>query len=108
MLLTGNDERTILLSRKLGAATEDNEKIPITVRVKEKLTLNKGGFFIYGLAAKNVLVRIYEEENVKIEPGTAPKTEKEEKTGGDSKLMIYLSLLIGIIVILIFALLALL
>jgi len=108
ILLTGSDERTTLLAKKLGAVTEEGEKLPITVRVKEKLTLERGGFFIYGLAAKNVLVRIYEEESVKIEVGSALKAEKEEKRGSDSRIMIYLSLLIGIIFILIIALLALL
>ncbi len=108
VVLTGHDERTTLLSKKLGAVSEEGEKLPVAVRVKDKITLNKGGYFIYGLAAKNVLIRVYEEENVKIEPGSAPKVDMEEKTGGDSKLMIYLSLLIGIICILIFALLALL
>lgn len=107
ILLSGNDERTMLLSKKLGALTDEGEKLPITVRVKDKIAMDKGGFFIYGLPAKNILVRIFEEENVKIEPGGAPRAQEEEKSrGGDGRLMIYLSLLIGIICILIIVLLA--
>lgn len=106
VLLTGSDERTSLIGKKLNAISEEGEKLPITVRVKEKIALEQGGYCIYGLAAKNVLVRIIEEESVKIETGLSQNLPKIDKKSGESKMMIYLSLLIGIIIILLIALLA--
>ncbi len=102
VLLTCDDERTILILKKLSAISEDGEKLPITVRLKEKIPMGKSGFILYGLAAKNVLVRIIEEESVKIETGSIQKTTKTEKKDSDSRIILYLSVLAGFIIILSF------
>ncbi len=91
------DEISIKVARTLKAYTSDHEFLPIKARLKAKLPLEGGGCILYGLPLKNILVKVIEEENVKIEmynPGNAPNTVES-----DSKsLLIYIGLLIGLIV----------
>ena len=77
----------------------------INIRIVEKLPMDKKGYYIYGLAAKNVLVRIIEEENIKIETDTVQKTQKavkNEKTKSDNKMILYIVLLVGLLFIILF------
>jgi hypothetical protein len=100
VLLTGNDNVSRNVAKTLNAMSEEDEILPITIRITEKIPMEKKGYYIYGLAAKNVLVRIVEEENVKIETEQAQKatkTLKSEKTKSDSKMIIYLVLMFGLL-----------
>lgn len=108
IVLTLKDNKTLDIARKLNAVAEDGELLPINARIKEMIPLEKGGFIIYGLIAKNVLVRIVEEENIKIEMDTPQassmrlkenKEQKQDSTSSDSRMIIYLVLVIGILLI---------
>ena len=105
ILLANHDEKSKSIAKRLNALSEDEEILPINARVKEKIPLESGGFLIYGLIAKNVLVKIIEEENIKIEvdshqlSSTTSKTadSKVAKIDSTGRLLIYLILLIGLI-----------
>jgi hypothetical protein len=77
--LLNRDETTLNIARTLKAVNDKGEILPIVARLKEKLVLEEGGYVLYGLAAKNVLVRIIEEEDLKIE---MEAVRKEEDTPG--------------------------
>jgi hypothetical protein len=103
--LVNQDDVSLNVAKLVGSLTEDGEFLPIKGRVKEKVPLDKG-YALYTVVAKNVLAKIVEEENVKIEmdsPGTG-----EMKDRGDSRLILYLSLIAGLLIftlLIIFALL---
>ena len=102
ILLTSNDSRNKQVAKSLKALSEDNEILPISMRITEKFPMEKKGYYIYGLIAKNVLVKIIEEEDVKIETDTiqkVTKSVKDEKNKPDSKTLIYIILLIGLLFI---------
>ena len=102
ILLTGNDNRNKQVAKSLKALSEDDEILPISMRITEKFPMEKKGYYIYGLIAKNVLVKIIEEEDVKIETDTIQKVSKsvkEEKHKPDNKALIYIILLIGLLFI---------
>ncbi len=95
--LVSQDEISKKVAKVLNAYTEEGEFLPIKGRVKEKISLGKSGYIIYSLVAKNVLAKIIEEENVKIEmdsPGTAEKTDKK-----DTRLVLYVTLLLGLVML---------
>ncbi len=91
------DEISVKVARTLKAYTSDHEFLPIKARLKAKLPMEGGGYILYGLPLKNILVKVVEEENVKIEmfsPGATPvAVESDSKS-----LLIYIGLLIGLIV----------
>jgi len=107
-LFTGDDNRTIGIAKKLNAVSDEMELLPITARVKEKISIPNDGFIIYGIIAQNVLVKIVEEENIKIET-IAPQRDikkanvakKPEIKKDDSRVIIFAILAIGISFILI-------
>lgn len=105
ILLTSSDTINKQVAKSLKALSEDNEILPISMRVTEKFPMEKKGYYIYGLIAKNVLVRIIEEEDVKIETDTVQKivkSAKAEKKNSDSRTIIYIVLLIGLLFIILF------
>ncbi len=100
VLLAGNDNISRHVAKSLKAVSEEDEILPINIRITEKIPMEKKGYYIYGLAAKNVLVRVVEEENVKIETEVAQKTTKSlksEKSKSDSKMLIYIVMLVGLL-----------
>ncbi|MFH0977278.1 MAG: hypothetical protein V1874_15975 [Spirochaetota bacterium] len=102
ILLTGNDKINKQVAKSLKALSEENEILPINMRITEKFPMEKKGYYIYGLIAKNILVRIIEEEDVKIETDTIQKiakSAKTEKTNSDNKTILYIVLLTGILLI---------
>lgn len=102
ILLTGSDSINKQIAKSLKALSEDNEILPITMRITEKFPMDKKGYYIYGLIAKNVLVRIVEEEDIKIETDTVQKilkSAKHEKNNSDSRTIIYIVLLVGLLFI---------
>jgi len=94
---TVKNELTLKLARTFNKLTKENEFLPITVRIREKIPLQKSGYLLYGLAANNILVKIVEEENVKIETGSDQSKEKIDK--GTINLIVITALLIGLIII---------
>ncbi|MBN2039268.1 MAG: hypothetical protein JW864_04465 [Spirochaetes bacterium] len=105
ILLTGEDQISFKVAKSLNALTEENEILPINIRIVEKFPMEKTGYYIYGLAAKNVLVRITEEENIKIETDSVPKVQKStksEKTKSDNKMILYIVMIIGLLFIIMF------
>ncbi|HNU91082.1 MAG TPA: hypothetical protein PKO25_04360 [Spirochaetota bacterium] len=97
VLLTAKDAISVKVSKLLNAYTEEGEFLPIKGRVKEKIAQGKFGYIIYALVAKNVMAKIIEEENVKIEmEGGSPESTSDK---GDSRLVLYLSLLLGLVVL---------
>ena len=104
ILLTSNESINKQVAKSLKALTEDNEILPISMRVTEKFPMEKRGYYIYGLIAKNVLVRIIEEEDVKIETDAVQKiakSAKHEKSSPDNRSIIYIVLLTGVLFIII-------
>lgn len=97
VLLTKKDSVSMSVAKTLNAINEKGDFKSIRARVKEKIPMEEGGFIIYGVVAKNVLVKIVEEENVKIEMDTGEKASKQDKA--ESKLIIYIALLLGLIFI---------
>lgn len=90
------------LSKKVANAqkTIDSEgKIKfIRGKLKEKVKLEDGGYILYCLPANNVLAKVIEEENVKIELYTGEKSSKQKEESGKSNLMVYVALLLGLVV----------
>ncbi len=97
VLLTAKDAISVKVAKLLNAYTEEGEILPIKGRVKEKLSQGKFGYIIYALVAKNVLAKIIEEENVKIEMDAVSLEAPDD--GGKSRLVLYLSLLLGLVVL---------
>jgi hypothetical protein len=99
LLLTARDPVSMKVAQTLNAINDDNEFMPIRGRVREKVPLDKNGYILYCLIAKNVLAKIIEEENVKIEMDGAENSGKEN-AGGGSRLVIYAVALVGVILLL--------
>ncbi len=61
--------------------------------------MEKKGYYIYGLIAKNILVRVIEEEDVKIETDAVPKNTKSSKSekNNSDRTILYIVLLIGLL-----------
>lgn len=97
VLLTVKDAISVKVAKLLNAYTEEGEFLPIKGRIKEKISQGKFGYIIYALVAKNVMAKIIEEENVKIEMEGGAVEEPAER--GESRLVLYLSLLLGLIVL---------
>jgi len=95
--LIKKDEISLKVAKVLNALTEEGEMLPIKGRIKEKLPLDKKGFIIYALVAKNVLAKIVEEENVKIEMDSQAVEQKPEQ--GEARLLIYAALLVGLFLV---------
>lgn len=98
--LTKKDDISLRVAGILKAVTNEGEILPIKGRIKEKLQLDKKGFIIYALVAKNVLAKIIEEENVKIEMDSPVVEQKPEQ--GETKLLVYAALLVGLFIIMVF------
>lgn len=98
--LIKKDDISLKVAKVLNALTEEGEMLPIKGRIKEKLPLDKKGFIIYALVAKNVLAKIIEEENVKIEMDSQAIEQKPEQ--GEARLLIYAALLAGLFLVTIF------
>jgi hypothetical protein len=98
-ILLKNEEDQI--SAKVAAAqkaiTPDGEMMPVKARVKAKIPLSGGGYMIYGVVAKNILARVVEEENVKIEMDTTQQIEERKETDGQT--LLYIAILIGALLI---------
>lgn len=92
-----SDEISIRVAKTLKAYSEEGAFLPITARIKAMVPMDGGGFMIYGVVLKNILIRILEEENVKIEV-QAPRSETKP-VSTESSLVVYISLLIGLIII---------
>jgi hypothetical protein len=91
---------TLNIAKKLNALSEDNNYLPVKARIKAKIPIEGGGYIMYGVIAKNVLVKIIEEENVKIEVDSIQSDTNILKS--DSHLLIYLALLMGLIALSLF------
>ncbi len=99
-LLSNKDEMTLNIAKELNALSEDDDFLPVKARIKAKIPIEGGGYIIYGVIAKNVLVKIVEEENVKIEVDSIQGDTNILKS--DSHLLIYLALLMGLIALSLF------
>jgi hypothetical protein len=95
LLFVDKDELSVKVAKTLNSYTEEGEFLPVKGRIKEKFPIESGGYIIYAFVARNVLAKIVEEENVKIEMDSPSQEEKEEK--GDSKLILYITLLLGLV-----------
>lgn len=104
IMLNGKDAISDRIARMFNAIAPDGKYLPVKARVKEKMNLSGGGYALYALVARNVLVKIVEEENVKIE---IEKQEQKKEEGRD-KLLFYVALLIGMLGVSIFIVLSLL
>lgn len=100
VLLTNRDETTMNIAKNLNALSEDDDYLPIKARVKAKIPLAGGGCTIYGVIAKNVLVKVIEEENVKIEVDSVQGSTTTLKS--ESRLLLYVALLLGLIALSLF------
>lgn len=96
VMLTGKDPVSDRIARMFNAITSDGEYLPVSARIKEKFPLSSGGYAIYALVAKNVMVKIIEEENVKID---IEKVEQKKEESNENMLFIYVALLLGLLFI---------
>lgn len=96
VMLSGKDPVSDKIARMFNAITSDGQYLPVKARIKEKVSLSTGGFAIYALVAKNVLVKIIEEENVKIE---TDKQEQKKEESNENMLFVYIALLLGLLII---------
>lgn len=97
VVLTDRDSVSIKVAKMFNALTDEREYLPIKARMKVKIPMEGGGYILYGLVAKNVLVKIIEEENVKIEMEKVEK--KPAESAPESKLILYVAMLLGLVVI---------
>lgn len=67
VLLNQNDEIAVKVATAQKAITPEGDLLPVKARIKAKIPQPTGGFVLYGVVAKNILTKIIEEENVKIE-----------------------------------------
>lgn len=95
IVFTNRDEISLTIARMLNALTEDDEYIPVKARIKAKIPTGGGGYIIYGVIAKNTLVKIIEEENVKIEMDLSQRLPDAKR--GESSLLLYIALLLGLL-----------
>jgi len=96
VMLIGKDPVSDRIARMFNAITSDGEYLPVSARIKEKFPLSSGGYAIYALVAKNVMVKIIEEENVKID---IEKVEQKKEESDENMLFIYIALLLGLLFI---------
>ncbi len=95
--LVNQDQVSLKVASLLNALTEEGDFLPVKGRVKEKVPQEKSGYIIYALVAKNVLAKIVEDENVKIEMEGSESEDKQD--GSDGKLILYVVLLVGLFLI---------
>ncbi len=97
VVLTDKDSISIKVAKMFNALTDEREYLPIKARMKAKVPMEGGGYILYGLVAKNVLIKIIEEENVKIEMEKVEK--KPAESAPESRLVLYVAMLLGLLVI---------
>lgn len=97
VVLLNRDEVSMAVAKLLNGIDSEGKYLPIKARVKEKVPLEKSGCILYCLVAKDVFVKVVEEENVKIEMDKMATDEKPEQE--DSKLVLYLALLLGLVIL---------
>ena len=56
LLVNENDSVAMSVASVQKAISQDGEMLPVKARVKAKIPLREGGFIIYGVVAKNILV----------------------------------------------------
>jgi len=100
VILPGRDPVSQKILSLLNAVDKEGNVLPIKGRVKDKIPLEKSGYIIYAFVAKKVLVKIIEEENVKIQIDRP--VEEEEEARSDSKFLYFILALIGLIIVSIF------
>ena len=93
LLKNEDDQISMKVAEAQKAITPDGEMMPVKARVKAKIPLMEGGYMIYGVVAKNILARVIEEENVKIEMDSSLQPEAKKET--DSQTLLYIAILIG-------------
>ncbi|MCX7678773.1 MAG: hypothetical protein N2316_06105, partial [Spirochaetes bacterium] len=105
VLLHENDDiaKKVAISQK--AITPEGELLPVKARIKAKIPLPQGGFVLYGVVAKNILARIVEEENVKIEIDITQQQSETNNTSTHLPLYIVVGLGFFFIILLIIILL---
>lgn len=99
VLLNASDPVSEKILRVLNAIDEDRNISAIKGRIKEKIPIETGGYVLYTLVAKDVLAKIVEEENVKIQIDK-PLDEEAVKQKGESKIVLSMAILVSIIIIL--------
>lgn len=97
LLKNEDDPISVKVAEAQKAISPDGEMMPVKARVKAKIPLMEGGYMIYGVVAKNILVRVIEEENVKIEMESSLQPETRKET--DSQTLLYIAILIGALLI---------
>ncbi len=98
VILPGKDPVTRKLIDVLNAKNEEGEIRPVKGRLKAKVPLEKSGYILYTLIAKGVLAKIVEEENVKIQIEAGVK-EIQKESKRDSRLLLMLAILIGLVIV---------
>jgi hypothetical protein len=93
--LVNKDDISLRVAEVLKAVTEEGDILPIKARMKVILPADEGGMVLYAYVAKNVLVKIVEEENVKIEVEIPAARSDEDESR--SSLPLYIALLIGLV-----------
>ena len=98
VLFTNEDDSiAVKVATAQKAITPDGEMLPVKARIKAKIPLKEGGFMLYGVVAKNILARIVEEENVKIEMDMPQQVPASDAT--NNPLLLYIAFGSGIALI---------
>jgi len=93
--LTGGDPVTTKILTILKAKDEEGNVKPIKGRLKSKLPMEKGGYTLYVLVAKSVLVKILEEENVKVLMEQSMLEKDDTKT--DTNLIVFIGAFVALV-----------
>ncbi len=95
--LTGKDPVTNKILTILNARDKEGNIQPIKGRMKSKVPLEKSGYTLYVLVAKAVLVKIIEEENVKIQ--MEQPVENNSSDGSDTNIVVFMGAIVALILI---------
>ncbi len=99
VILTGKDMVSEKILRLLNAYDAEGARLPITGRIKAKVPLDKNGFILYALVAKGVLVKILEEENVKLMLDQPLDEFATEKHGPDNRVFYIIAIMVGLLIL---------
>lgn len=98
VVLSDKDMVSQKILNAVNAYDELKKPLPVKGRVKEVIPLEKKGFIVYALVAKGILAKLNEDENFKImmfgEQAADQNLEKNEQ-----KIIILVSLLVGLILL---------
>jgi hypothetical protein len=98
IILSDKDMVSQKILNAVNAYDAEKKPLPVKGRIKEVIPLEKNGFVIYALVAKGILAKLLEEENFKLMMFNEQMADQNlEKS--DQKIILLVSLLLGLILL---------